>query len=286
MRSTEKKIRPRSRTKNHEGSWSLFFVLLRVPSWTFYLVMLCASLLAWPVASQQSAEQLLRQARAEFDQRKFAEAALTARRAREADPKLIEAWKLGGLSFQLTQNYGQAEREFEDALNLFPNDAELWFYLARAQFLQSSLTKSAASARRAIELANDSADAHTQLAMALDALNDFETALTHFRRAIELCRRQKRIQPITFLYASQLLIKQGQFSEATECLSELIAANPKSSQPYLLRGMAHEKLGKLAEAEKDFRQAVNLDGNKLAQAALERLRAGVAATEGRRDGET
>ncbi|MDX2041510.1 MAG: FG-GAP-like repeat-containing protein [Acidobacteriota bacterium] len=250
------------------------------------LIILALLLLAWPVASQQSAEQLLRQARAEFDQRKFAEAAATAKRAHEADPKLIEAWKLGGLSFQLMQNYEQAEAEFENALKLFPTDAELWFYLARVQFLQSSLTKSASSARRAIELKADSVDALTQLAMTLDALNDSATALTHYRRAMELCRAQKRIQPIAFLYASQLLLKLGQFNEATDALSELITANPKSSQPYLLRGTAYEKLGKLREAEKDFQQSVLLDGNPMAKAAIERLKAGVAVTEGARDGGT
>ncbi len=248
--------------------------------------MLGVSLPTWSVASQQSAEQLLRQARSEFDQRKFAEAAATARRAREADPKLIEAWKLGGLAFQLTQQYGQAEAEFEDALKLFPKDTELWFYLARVQFLQSSLTKSAASSRRAIALKADSADAHTQLAMALDAMNDSETALVHYRQAIQSCRQQKRIQPITFLYASQLLLKLSQYDEAVKILSELIAANPKSSQPYLLRGGAYEKLGKLTEAEKDFQQSAALDGNALARAALERLKAGVTATGRRKGGET
>ena len=237
----------------------------------------------WPVASQQSAEQLLRQARAEFDQRKFAEAAATARRARETDPKLIEAWKLGGLSLQLIQVYGQAEQEFETALKLFPNDAELWFYLARIQFLQSSLTKSARSASRAIELNADSADAHTQLAMTLDAANDAETALTHYRRAVVLSRQQNRIQPITFLYASQLLIKLGQYDEAAKLLTELISSNAKSSQVFLFRGGAFEKLGKLGEAERDYRQALALDGNPQAGVALDRLKAGVAVIEGGKD---
>lgn len=237
-------------------------------------------------ASQQSADQLLRQARAEFAQRNFAEAAVNARRAREADPKLVEAWKLGGLSLQLTQQYEQAERVFEDALKFFPNDAELWFYLARVQFLQSSLAKSAVSAKRAIELKPDSADAHTQLAMTLDALNEVEAALTNYRRAMELCRQQKRIQPVTFLYASQLLLKLGQLNEAANAISEIIAVDPKSSQSLALRGLAYERLGKLAEAEKDYRQAVAIDGNPTAKVALERLKAGVSVTGRRRDGET
>jgi len=44
-----------------------------------------------------------------------------------------------------------------------------------------------------------------------------------FSEAIELCQQQKRIQPITFLYASQLLIKLSQYDEAAKALSELIA---------------------------------------------------------------
>ncbi len=41
------------------------------------------------------------------------------------------------------------------------------------------------------------------------------------------------------------------------------------------RGRALEKLGRLAEAEKEYQQAVAIDGNGQARAALDRLRAGV-----------
>jgi tetratricopeptide (TPR) repeat protein len=238
------------------------------------------------VVSQESAGELLRQARALFDQRKFAEAAAASRRAREADPKLKEAWKLGGLSLQLSQAYGQAEQEFSLALKLFPNDSDLWFNLARVEYLQSFLKKSETSARRAIEFDPNSAGAHTQLAMTLEALNDYPNALIAYRQAIKLYRQQKQVQIVPFLYAAQLLIKQAQFAEAADYLSEVIAINSQSSNIYFVRGGAYEKLGKLAEAEKDYQQAVAIDGNAQARAASERLRAGVAATGRRGDGET
>ncbi|MDQ3010566.1 MAG: FG-GAP-like repeat-containing protein, partial [Acidobacteriota bacterium] len=237
------------------------------------------------VASQEPAGQLLRQARVLFDQRRFVEAAATARRARQTDPKLREAWRLAGLSLQLAQAYGESEQEFTEALKLFPADAELWFELARVEYLQGALKRAEASARRAIVLDADSADAQTILAMTLDALDDPANALAHYRRAIELCRQRKQIQTIPFLYAAQLLVRQGQFAEAAGYLSEIIAANPRQSQPYFIRGGAYEKLGKLREAEKDYVQAVSIDGHAQAHAALERLRAGVALTGGRGDGE-
>ena len=45
-----------------------------------------------PVQQQITPDERLRRASAWFDQRRFAEAAEEARRARELDPKLLQAW--------------------------------------------------------------------------------------------------------------------------------------------------------------------------------------------------
>src|SRR6185295_17504497 len=84
--------------------------------------------LLWPqqVRQQSASEERLRRAAALFDQRRFAEAAEEARRARELDPKLRQAWKLSGLSLQLIGRAPEAEREFSSALELFPDDPDLW----------------------------------------------------------------------------------------------------------------------------------------------------------------
>jgi Flp pilus assembly protein TadD len=111
---------------------------------------------------QTEGEQMLRQAQAVFDQRRFAEAAALACRARELNPKNPAAWKLCGLSLQLSQQIPPAEQLFMRAVAAFPQDAEMWFYLARVQYLQSQLQPAAASARQAIQLRADYADAHTQ----------------------------------------------------------------------------------------------------------------------------
>ncbi|MGE0131796.1 MAG: FG-GAP-like repeat-containing protein [Blastocatellales bacterium] len=221
-------------------------------------------------------EQHLRRASVLFDQRRFAEAAEEARRARELDPKLQQAWKLGGLSLQLTGRAPEAEKEFTEALRLFQNDADLWFYLARVQYLQSSLKPAEQSARRALELQTDHAGAHTQLAMTLEALNDYPNALAHYRRGIELGQKQQRPPTLPLVYAANLLVKLNRVEEALEYFTRAAAIDPQSSEIKLSRGRALEKLGRLAEAEKEYRQAVSIDGSGQARAALERLRAGAA----------
>jgi tetratricopeptide (TPR) repeat protein len=233
----------------------------------------------WPQQSQQqnAPDERMRRAAALFDQRRFAEAAEEARRARELDPKRRQAWKLSGLSLQLAGRAPEAEREFTSALELFPDDSDLWFYLARVQYLQSSLKPAESSARRAIELQSDHGGAHTQLAMALEALNDYPKALDHYRRGVELGQKLQRPPTLPLVYAANLLVKLNRVEEALDYLTRAAAIDPQSSEIRLSRGRALERLGRLSDAEKEYRQAATNDGGgqaRAALAALERLRAG------------
>ncbi len=227
---------------------------------------------------QTEAEQQLRQAQAFFDQRNFAEAAKLACQSREANPKNPAAWKLCGLSLQLTQQNSAAEQAFARAVEAFPKDVEAWFYLARIQYLQSQLKPSEISARQAIQLHPNFADAHTQLALTLDALHEDAGALTHYQKAIELNQKQRRPLALPYIYGSDLLFRLGRYDEALVYLTEATAINPNASTIRFNRGRVQEKLGKLAEAEKDYQQAIALDGNAQARTALERLRATAKAT--------
>ncbi|HKQ73038.1 MAG TPA: FG-GAP-like repeat-containing protein [Blastocatellia bacterium] len=232
--------------------------------------------LLWPqqVQQQVTPDERLRRAGALFDQRRFAEAADEARRARELDPKLLQAWKLSGLSLQLAGRAADAEREFALAIQLFPNDSDLWFYLSRVQYLQSSLKPAEASARRALQSQPDHAGAHTQLAMTLEALNDYPNALEHYRRGVELSQKLGRPPTLPLVYTANLLVKLNRVEEALDYLTRASAIDPRSSEIRLSRGRALEKLGRIAEAEKEYQQAATTDGSGQARAALDRLRAG------------
>src|SRR5262245_27446961 len=161
------------------------------PALNIILQIALACLISWqqsPTVSDHAnaAQEHLRRAEALFNQRRFAEAATEARKAREINPDLIATWRLAELSLQLAGHVAEAEIEFTTALQRFSKDADLWFYLARVQYLQSSLKAAESSARRALESQPDHAGAHTQLAMTLEALNDYQSALDHYRRGVEL----------------------------------------------------------------------------------------------------
>jgi tetratricopeptide (TPR) repeat protein len=246
---------------------------------TFFIPFILICLLAGPQAptATDDAQQLLRRASALFDQRRFAEAAVEAHKARERDPKLVAAWKLSGLSLQLAGQMAEAENEFAAALQPFPKDADLWFFLARVQYLQSRLNPAENSARRALELQPDHAGAHTQLAMTLESLNDYTNALAHYRRGIELGARLSRPPTLPLVYAGNLLFKLNRHDEALDFFTRAAAIDPRSSDMQFQCGRALEQLGRMKDAESAYSRAVALDGNAAARTALARLRAGVSA---------
>jgi tetratricopeptide (TPR) repeat protein len=243
-----------------------------MPVQNFILLIIC--LIFW----QQNADQHLQRASSLFDQRRFPEAAEEARKAREINPNLVGAWKLRGLSLQLAGAIADAEAEFASALQRFAKDADLWFYLARVQYLQSSLQSAEKSARQSLDLQPDHAGAHTQLAMVLEALTDFPNALAHYRRGIELSAKQQRPPTLPLVYAANLLVKLNRLDEALDSFTRAIALDPKSSELNLSRGRVLERLGRTKEAADAYQQAVALDGNIQARAALERLRAVAGAS--------
>ena len=77
---------------------------------------------------------------------------------------------------------------------------------------------------------------------------------------------------LPLIYASDLLLRLQRYNEALAYLTQAAALNPQASAVHLNRGRALEKLNQRGEAEKAYAQAIALDGNAQARAALERLK--------------
>jgi tetratricopeptide (TPR) repeat protein len=248
--------------------------LTRTIEWGLLLLLLLCG--ARAPAAQETPQQQLRRAAALFDQRRFEEAAELARRAHHGEPGLLGAWKLAGLSLQLSGKPGEAETEFAQAIIKFPKEADLWFYLARVQYIQSRLLPSETSARRAVELDSEHAGAHTQLGMTLELLNNYENALKHYRRGVELNARGVRATALPLASAGALLLKLDRVAEALDYFNRAAAIEPQSKDLQYQRAQALERLGRLKDAESAYSQAAAGAGHPQARAAIDRLRAGLS----------
>lgn len=160
-----------------------------------------------------------------------------------------------------------------EAVKIFPSDAELWFYLSRVQYLNHELRAAEESARTALRLKPDDADPYTQLGMILEAKLDTVNALKNYEAAI--AAKQNPPTTLPMINAGQLLMKLGRLEESLRHATVAEQMDPRSSRIRLLRGRILEKLGRKAEAETEYREALRLGGSAEARSLLERLRSGV-----------
>lgn len=190
------------------------------------------------------ADEHLQQARALFEQRRFAEAWVEARKALHFERENLDAWKLSGLSLQLAKRLPEAEQEFLEALKHFSPDPDLWFYLSRVQYLQHKLRAADQTARQAVTLNPRHADAFTQLAMILEAKQDHESALANYRLAIRLNQESLRAETMPLVNAGLLLQKLGRLQESLEYLTTAAEINPSSDQIRSYRQRVLERLAR------------------------------------------
>jgi ADP-heptose:LPS heptosyltransferase len=129
--------------------------------------------------------------------------------------------------------------------------AESLFHAARAHLDAGDPTAAAALLRAALALDPDAAAVHANLAFALAAAGDTAAAETHYRRAIARAPHE----PQTYLNLGAMLTAQHRAEDA------LAVYDDAPASPALLsnRGMALVCLGREAEAEACYREALALD---------------------------
>jgi TolB-like protein/Flp pilus assembly protein TadD len=160
--------------------------------------------------------------------------------------------------------------------------------------------KALAAARKAVELDESLAEAHTSLANALVLNLQFSASLPEFQRAIELnpnyatahhwygeqlqndgrfdealaeLRRAQELDPLSLVINSVLgsiLAVAGRDGEAIEQLRKTMEMDPTFDLTYWFLGQAYENKGQLAEAIAQYEKATHLSPDPAVQASLAR----------------
>jgi len=202
-------------------------------------------------------------------------------------PPQPEVLKLLGLSYQMSDEMGEAARVLERSAKAYPSDAEGFFFLGRVYYLLDFHDKAEAALRRAVTLNPNDPRARDLMGLTLEALVQPEAAEKEYRAAIA---HSERAEP--FRHYGALLLKQGRFKEAeiqlrqalrrdpkdwescfelaklylqidraTDALDEVraaLAANPKEpARVYYLKARIHYALGQEEEAREAARRIEN-----------------------------
>jgi tetratricopeptide (TPR) repeat protein len=170
------------------------------------------------------------------------------------DPHFAEAYIERG-KYLLPANPSAAEADFEAALELTPDSALVYYYLAEAQLGLGENAAALESAQRANQMDITLIPVYLALAQAYIATGQSEQAVS----VLQTYNVYAPGDTSAFLALGTAYNAAGQSQDAINILDKAIAANRKNAEAYFQRGYAYFTLQKANLAEADFRLAVAYD---------------------------
>ncbi len=162
-----------------------------------------------------------------------------SRRAVELGGGFAEAHVARGLALSLDQQYEEAAREFESALELNPNLFEAYYFYARVSRERGDLTKAARLFEKAVEARPDDYQSYTFLATAYQDLDRSAEYRDTLLRARDATRRHVESNPddARALYlGAGILVRLGEKEEGLEWGKRALDLDP--DDPRVLYNLA------------------------------------------------
>jgi tetratricopeptide (TPR) repeat protein len=194
-----------------------------------------------------------------YKENKPGESLETFTKAATLAPPKAPDFQIIGLDYVLLNDYPDAIKWLEHAVELEPNNVESLYALARCYYTQSRFNDAEKKFRAVLRLQPDNRRAWQNIALVFEALNRPEEADSAFRRSIEIAARDPKTNEWPYLDYGGFLLDHDRPNDAIPVLERAVA---------IARGCAacHEKLGRslslagrFSEAEHELQQAVALD---------------------------
>lgn len=167
-----------------------------------------------------------------------------------ADPRYVL-----GLCYTDTKRYDDARRAFAAQFGFAPDSAEGYLVTARL-FLRREFTEQAAIfAKKAVAI-------NPTLPLAHQLLGEIALAEANLPLAVKELEAERKLNPLDGPMYDRLgdaYLRNGQFEEAREVLNKAILLEPNATGPYILLGQALIKLGEPIQALHYLSRAAAMD---------------------------
>ncbi|KAK9480930.1 mitochondrial precursor protein [Lipomyces japonicus] len=179
----------------------------------------------------------------------------------ELNPTAQAYIKLATLNVELDKP-DVASSLFEAAVKADPNLPDIYYHRGQINFIMTQFTEAAKDFQKAIDLNNNWALAHIQLAVTQYKMGSASSAMAGFTR----CLKKFPDNPDVYNYYGELLLDQQKYDEALEKFDQAFNVAKKSDSPVNVIPLINKATvyfqfqpGSLDEAEKIAKQAVVLD---------------------------
>jgi Flp pilus assembly protein TadD len=167
--------------------------------------------------------------------------------------------KIVGLNYVLLNDYPDAIKWLEKAVEAEPKNKEAWYFLGRAYYTRSRIAEARKAFVNVLEIDSHDAKAENNLGLVLESEAQPDAAMAAYRKAIEwqeLSHMRPSQQP--YLNLGSLLMEQSRLAEALPLLQKAVEIAPENALCRAKLGTAYLRLGKLPEARQELEKAVAL----------------------------
>jgi tetratricopeptide (TPR) repeat protein len=169
--------------------------------------------------------------------------------------------KIVALDYVLLNDYEDAGRYLEIALQMAPLNVEARYHLGRVRYQQNRFDEAIAAFQQVLRLDPSNVKAENNLGLSLEAENQVEPALAAYRKAIDLDRGaaagSHTEQP--YLNLGVLLGKSNRPAEGVSPLTLAAQIAPKAGKVHYELGKNYFTLNQFENARQELEMSVQLD---------------------------
>jgi Tfp pilus assembly protein PilF len=166
--------------------------------------------------------------------------------------------KIVGLNYVLLNDYPDAIKWLEKAVEAEPKNKEAWYFLGRAYYTRSRIAEARKAFLTVLELDPRDAKAENNLGLILESEAQPEGAMDAYRKAIAWQQQGLRPSEQPYLNLGSLLMEQSQLSESIPLLQKAVELAPENAICRMKMGTAYLRMGKLTDAQQNLEKAVQL----------------------------
>jgi tetratricopeptide (TPR) repeat protein len=167
--------------------------------------------------------------------------------------------KIVGLDYVLLNEYADAIKWLEKAVELDPKNKDAWYYLGRAYYSRSLLPESKRAFLAVLNLDPHDAKAENNLGLILESEAKPNEALEAYRKAIEWQKGSPQQSEQPYLNLGSLMLELDRAGEAIAPLEKAVELGANNASCHLKLGIAYLRTNRLPEAQGELEKAERLE---------------------------
>ncbi len=180
--------------------------------------------------------------------------------------------KIVGLDYVLLDDYPDAIKWLEKAVEFDPGNTDAWYYLGRAYYTRSRLIEARKAFLTVLNLDPLNAKAENSLGLIFESDAQPAAAIDAYRKAIAWSEQSPHPSEQPYVNLGGLLLEQDRTEDAIPPLEKSVMLVPDNGYCRLKLGTAYLRAGRLEAAQKELEKATELEpDNAIAHYQLGRL---------------